>query len=88
MLALRIAIFILAVAVVYLFRVCLLALGCVVYAYLLPGVLAQKKNCPKYQRIYWVCGLSGWLIIPWIGALLWVLIASGFPAEKGATLEC
>jgi hypothetical protein len=88
MFLLRIAILTLAVAIIYVFRICLLAVGCALYAYLFPGILAQKRGAPGYQRIYWVCGLSGWLLIPWIAALLWVLIDTESLDDKRAELEC
>jgi hypothetical protein len=87
MAALRITIILIVVAVIYLWRVTLLALGCVVYIYLLPGVLAEKKNYPRYQQIYLLCALGGWLLVPWVVALVWAKMVPPVLDETTAELE-
>jgi hypothetical protein len=82
MVAVRMTVLVSVVAVICLFRLCLLALGSAMYVYLLPGVLAQRRNAPNYERIYIFCAFSGWLFIPWVGALLLVLIT---PIALGET---
>lgn len=71
---LRIAMVLVFVAALYVFRLALLALGCIVYVYLLPAVIASNRDYPRAGRIYWVCGLTGWLLIPWLACLLFVLL--------------
>lgn len=71
---LRILTVLFLVTLLYVFRVALLALGCVIYVYLLPGVIASHRNYAKADRIYWACGLTGWLIAPWFASLFYVLL--------------
>lgn len=64
---------VIAAAVVFAFRLILLALGSVIYLYFLPALVARDRCHPHRQSIQIVCGLSGWLILPWaIG--LWVAL--------------
>jgi hypothetical protein len=62
------------VAVLYAVRLVLLAMWWVAYAYLLPAVIATHRDYPKAGRIYWVCGLTGWLVLPWLASLVFVLV--------------
>jgi hypothetical protein len=66
---------VLITVVVYAFRLLMLTAGCLLYAYLLPGVIAEKRNHPLKNEIYMICGLSGWLVIPWLGTL-WLALRS------------
>lgn len=59
-------------AIVTAFRLVLVALGSALYVYLLPAVIAGKRNHPKVRELYWICGMSAWLVIPWIAALIYV----------------
>lgn len=70
---LRMVIVLVLVAVLYVVRLMVLALGSVARAYLLPAVIASRRNYPKAGRIYWVCGLTGWLLAPWLACLFFVL---------------
>jgi hypothetical protein len=59
---------VLVATVVFAFRLVQLLLGSMLYVYLLPGVIAQKRQHPRTQAIYLVSGLAGWLILPWLAA--------------------
>ena len=63
---------VLVMAIVTAFRLVLVALGSALYVYLLPAVIAGKRNHPKVAELYWICGLAGWLVVPWIAALIYV----------------
>lgn len=82
---LRVPIALVSVVLIYIFRLALLAVGSVVYLYLLPGVLASHREHPKTRRIYWVCAVSAWLIVPWLICLFLVLY-SPKPDETGSSL--
>lgn len=62
------------VAVLYAVRLVLLAAWWVAYVYLLPAMIASRRDYPKAARIYWVCGLAGWLVLPWLVCLFFVLL--------------
>lgn len=55
--------------VVTAFRLVLLAIGSALYLYLLPGIIATKREHPRANQIYLVCALTGWLIVPWLTTL-------------------
>ena len=67
--AIRIAVLLAAAALIYAGRICLIAVGCVVYIYLLPGIILMKADYPRTSAVFWVCGLTGWLVVPWVLAL-------------------
>lgn len=73
---LRVPIALISVILIYIFRTALLALGSVVYLYLLPGVLASYRGYPRTRSVYWICGLSGWTVVPWLACLILVLYSS------------
>jgi hypothetical protein len=66
----RIAVIVLAATVVYLIRLVFLCGAAVLYIYLLPSLLAEKRNPVKMQPIVLLNLLAGWLVIPWIVALI------------------
>lgn len=66
-----IAFVVLAMAILTLLRLILCVLGSLVYLYLLPGTIADKRGHPRMRDIYLVCAFGGWLVLPWLGAL-WV----------------
>ena len=59
----------LGAAVVFACRFVLLAVASVLYVYLLPGVVAQKRSHPRERDIFVATALTGWLIVPWVAAL-------------------
>jgi hypothetical protein len=61
-----------AAIVVLAFRALQLALASLAYIYLLPGVIAMKRDHPRQQAIYVVCAVGSWLVLPWLGALWYV----------------
>jgi hypothetical protein len=63
-------------------RLVLVAAGSVLYIYLLPGVVAQRRQHLRHRQIYIVTALTGWLIIPWTLALLYAAIG-----EQGNVLD-
>jgi hypothetical protein len=71
-----IAFVVLIAAIVTLFRMLLFVLGSLLYVYLLPGIIAGKRNHPHTRDIYLVCALGGWLVLPWLGAL-WAAVRRG-----------
>lgn len=77
----------LAATILFTFRLILVTIGSIIYVYLLPGVLAEKKNYPGYPRVYLWCALTGWLILPWIAALVWVSTAPAVEDENIPRLE-
>jgi hypothetical protein len=61
----------LAATVIFSFRLVLFGLGSILYIYLLPWVVAQQREHPRRKEILMVSAFTGWLILPWLGAL-WV----------------
>lgn len=61
-----IAAVVVAAAVVFAFRLILLAVGSILYLYLLPGLVARDRAHPHQQKLQTLCALSGWLILPWL----------------------
>jgi hypothetical protein len=61
---------ILCAAALYTFRVAMITLGSILYIYLLPGVLASYRGYSKASTIYWICALCGWMLLPWLGCLI------------------
>jgi hypothetical protein len=54
------------------YRIVLLTIGSIVYVYLMPGLIAKSKQQVHGNWILIVCALFGWLIFPWLGALVYV----------------
>lgn len=69
----QIAVALLAGLVMLCFHIVIIALGCVVYLYFLPGVIAMKRSYPGANRIFLVCALTAWTAVGWIGALAFAL---------------
>jgi lysylphosphatidylglycerol synthetase-like protein (DUF2156 family) len=76
-----IAAIVLGAILVTAFRLVLLMLGSVLYIYLLPGIVAQRRHHLRQQQIYIVTALAGWLVVPWVLALLYASMG-----EQGAVL--
>jgi len=59
-----------AVAIlICLLRMVLLAIGAIVYVYLLPGVIAMSRRYAHADRVMIVCALAGWTGLVWVAAL-------------------
>ena len=56
--------------VVFAFRLVLLALGSVVYLYLLPGIVARNRHHPRQGDLFKLSAFGGWLVLPWLVALV------------------
>lgn len=52
-----------------LLRMVAFALGSVLYLYLLPGVIALKRNYAHANRLFLVCAVAGWTVVVWVAAL-------------------
>lgn len=68
-----------AATAVFAFRLVLLALGSVLYLYLLPGITARNRRHPRQREIHRIGLFGGWLVLPWIVAL-WM-------ATRGAAVD-
>jgi lysylphosphatidylglycerol synthetase-like protein (DUF2156 family) len=66
-----VAAIVLGATLVTAFRLVLLMVGSALYIYLLPGVVAQRRHHLRQQQIYMVTALAGWLVIPWVLALVY-----------------
>ena len=53
----------------------------VLYAYLLPTLVATKKNKRDASRIFVLNLLAGWTIIGWTVALAWAMSYGANPAQ-------
>lgn len=70
---LRCAIALLVGGLLLMFHIALVALGCLTYVYLLPGVIAMKRCYAGADRIFIACAVTGWTVIGWIAALAFAL---------------
>jgi hypothetical protein len=61
-------------ALVTVARTLLLAIGSVLYVYLLPGIVAQRRQHLRQRQVYVFTALTGWLVIPWMLALLYASV--------------
>ena len=52
-----------------LLRIIAFAFGSVAYVYLLPGVIAMKRNYAHADRLFIICAFTGWTVVTWIAAL-------------------
>jgi hypothetical protein len=66
----RIAVILVVAAVVYLFRVLFVTAAAALYAYFLPSLVAEKRNPLKMQPIFILNLAGGWLVLPWLVALV------------------
>lgn len=83
----RISVFLLAALGMLLFHIVAIALGSAIYIYLLPGVLALKRNYSGADRIFIACALTGWTVIGWIitlGFALTLPVAMENPTDEYA----
>jgi hypothetical protein len=78
-----IAAVVLAGIVIFAFRLVLLALGSLLYVYLLPWVVAQKRGHPREREILLACVFTAWLVLPWAIAL-WIARKGGTESVLGA----
>lgn len=77
-----VAAIVLGAVLVTAFRFVLVVAGSVLYIYLLPGVVAQRRRHLRYQQIYFVTALTGWLVVPWALAVLYASLG-----EQGNVLD-
>jgi cell shape-determining protein MreD len=66
-----VAAIVLGAALITMFRAVLLVISSALYVYLLPGVVAQRRQHLRQREIYIVTALTGWLVLPWVLALLY-----------------
>lgn len=66
----RIAVILLVATVVYLFRVLFVTTAAALYVYFLPSLIAEKRNPLKVPPIFILNLVAGWLILPWLVALV------------------
>ncbi|MFL6671714.1 MAG: superinfection immunity protein [Massilia sp.] len=75
----RIAVILLVATIVYLFRLLFLAAAAVLYVYFLPSLLTEKRNPSKIQTIFVINLVAGWMLFPWIIALVWAYKMDSVP---------
>ena len=56
-----------------LFHIVALAIGSALYIYLLPGVIALKRNYSGADRLFIAAALTGWTVIGWVITLAFAL---------------
>jgi hypothetical protein len=61
----RLSIFLLAAAVYTLTKVVMLFFFCAIFLYLLPSIIAIRRDHPHAQSIFWLNVLLGWTVIFW-----------------------
>ncbi|WP_229483022.1 superinfection immunity protein [Massilia horti] len=66
----RVALILMAATIIYFFRLLFLGIAAILYIYFLPSLIAEKRNPLKAHSIFVFNLLTGWLIIPWIIALV------------------
>lgn len=66
----RMAVAPLAITAVYLARLLFLGAAAALYVYFLPSLIAEKRKLPKTQAVFVWNLAAGWLILPWIIALV------------------
>jgi hypothetical protein len=66
----RIAVILLVATVVYLFRVLFVTTAAALYVYFLPSLIAEKRNPLKMQPIFILNLAAGWMVLPWLVALV------------------
>jgi hypothetical protein len=66
----RIAVILVVATIVYLIRLLFLAAAAAMYVYFLPSLLAEKRNPLKVQPVFVINLAAGWMIVPWIIALV------------------
>lgn len=66
----RIAAMLLEAGVVYLIRLFVLGAAAALYVYFLPSLIAEKRKLPKTQAIFVLNLAAGWMIVPWVVALV------------------
>jgi hypothetical protein len=55
-------------------------LAVVLAVYLVPWIVAKYRGHANSLAIFWLNALLGWLVVGWVAALIWALIAQ----KKGA----
>lgn len=56
--------------VVYLARLLLLGAAAALYVYFLPSLVAERRKLPRTQAVFLWNLAAGWLVIPWVIALV------------------
>ena len=64
------------------YRMVLLTIGSLLYVYLMPGLIAKSRQRVHANRILSVCALFGWLIFPWLYALVYAYRSPGIAVEE------
>lgn len=77
----RLAVGLLAGALMLMFHLVAIALGCMVYVYFLPGVIAMRREYPGTNKVFVACAVAGWTVIGWIAALVFALTLPEIPVE-------
>jgi hypothetical protein len=66
----RIAVILLVATVVYVFRLLFITTAAALYVYFLPSLVAEKRNPLKVQPVFILNLAAGWMVLPWIVALV------------------
>jgi hypothetical protein len=66
----RIAVILLVATVVYMFRLLFVTAAAALYVYFMPSLVAEKRTPLKVQPIFILNLAAGWMVLPWIVALV------------------
>lgn len=83
----RISVFLLGALGMLLFHILAIALGSALYIYLLPGVIALKRNYRGADQIFIASALTGWTVVGWLitlGFALTLPVAMENPTDEYA----
>lgn len=75
----RIAVIVLIATMVYIVRLLFFGTAGLLYIYFLPSLVAEKRNPLKMQPIFVLNLAAGWLILPWVIALVWAYKMDSVP---------
>lgn len=70
---LRAGVGLLAGILMLLFHLVAVTLGCLVYVYFFPGVIAMKRRHASTDKLFVACALAGWTVVGWFVALAFAL---------------
>lgn len=70
---LRICVALVGAVVLTLIHIVKVLIGSVGYVYLLPGVIAMRRNYPGTDKVFIFCVLMNWTVIGWFAALAFAL---------------
>lgn len=84
---LRSVVALLAGGLLLLFHIAMITLGCLVYVYLLPGVIAMKRCYDNADRVFIACAIAGWTVVGWLAALAFALALPDASDDKALATQ-